>query len=148
MLSTVTADPGVVGGIIAILGGVGTVVGYLLRSQWARDAFARFVVEVEAVVREVSQVYTDEITRARMDGTLTEEEKATARAMAVARLKVNFGAKGLARLARILGVADENVDRWVGSHVEAAVSRVKAQARGLDPDKTPRVIGPSKPRLS
>lgn len=88
---------------------------------WLAGMLGRLVVEAKAAVKEVEQVYVDKITEGRLDGSLSVSEAAAARTAAVTALKGNLGKKGLARLGRILGLTDAEIDRLLGTHLEAAV---------------------------
>lgn len=83
----------------------------------------RAINEVYAAATEVWQVYVAAIKAAREDGKLTDEEKKRARDMAMTIAKSNLGTKGLARLARVLGLKD--ADTWLGTRLENAVADVK-----------------------
>jgi hypothetical protein len=50
---------------------------------------------------------------------LTNAEKAEAKRMAIKIAKANFGAKGLARLARAFGM---DMDGWIGNKIEAVIA--------------------------
>lgn len=89
-----------------------------------RGMLLRFASEVKDAVADVSRVYVDEVRKASADGVLTLEEKANAKKMAIAAVKLNFGIQGLKRLVRILGVTD--VDGWLGGHVDVEVAVQKA----------------------
>ena len=84
--------------------------------------------EVMSAVKEVHQVFIDELKKARADGKLTSEEKQQARDMAIAIAKSNLGAKGLKRLAKALGLGD--VNSWLGNRVEESVADLKLRAAG------------------
>lgn len=95
----------------------GTVASGVLTRAWA---------EVQAAVLEVKQVYVDVIRAGSADGQLTSAEKADAKAKAIATAKANIGVKGVARLARIVGL--DGVEKWLTNKVEAAVSLTKIAA--------------------
>jgi len=117
-----------------------------LNRVWLRAMLQRLVVEAEAAVLEVEQVYVEAIKAARADGVLTAQEKAEARSMALATLRANLGVKGLQRLARVLGIAD--VDRWLGTRVEAAVrTRTVPTPTAVAAAAAPRPPEPDTPRL-
>jgi hypothetical protein len=120
---------------------------------WLRDALARLLVEARAVVEEVEQTYVDEILKGRLPDSpagaeLTKDEQLLAKAKAIAKLKENFGAKGLRRLARVLGLLD--LDAYLGTHVESAVKKLSIaqvaaksgsfQAVLVDPQATTRPL--------
>ncbi len=98
-----------------------TYVWVLIRAGYAREALQRAWVEVQGAVLEVTQTYSSAIKAASIDG-LTDAEKATAKAQAIAIAKENLGKKGLSRLARVIGV---DVDQWLASKTEQAVALTK-----------------------
>lgn len=81
----------------------------------------RALVEVQAAVAAVGQAYVDGLKEANEDGVITAAEAAEARARAVGIAKANLGPAGVQRLVRALGIDVQDVDRWLGTHVEAAV---------------------------
>ncbi len=118
----------VVSWVLAALGALlSAYVWTLLRTGYARDALQRAWIEIQGAVTEVSQTYVDEIRRGRSDGVLTEEERSAARRRAVAIAKENLGRKGLARLARVLGMDAHN---WIVSKTEQAVRLAKDSTKG------------------
>lgn len=121
-----TYGPDVVAWVLAALGAVITwLVARLGASAWAASVIQRAWVEVQGAVAEVSQTYADAIKAARADGSLTDMERAAAKAQAIAIAKENLGEKGLRRLGRVLGV---DVDRWLASKTEQAVKVMKGAA--------------------
>jgi len=98
---------------------------YVIRkylSGSVRDILSRALAEVVDAVMEVKQTYADGLKAGAEDGKLTREEAAEAKARALAVVKSNVGAKGLARLARVIGV---DVDRWLGTKVESTLANIK-----------------------
>lgn len=85
----------------------------------AKEIVARALNELGAAVLEVKQTFVDSIKAASADGTLTPAEKAEAKARAIAIAKSNLGSKGLARLAKIIGV---DVEGWLSNKLEAIVA--------------------------
>ena len=94
-------------------------------NDWVRAFLGRVYDEVNDAVREVYQTYVDAIRAKSADGTLTDAEKAEAKAMAVATAKANLGTKGLRRCMKMLGLKPEQLDSWLGTKVEAAVRTSK-----------------------
>src|SRR5262249_23129459 len=117
-----TFGPEIIGAVCtALLGLIGRA---LVNHAWLRGMLERLVTEAKAVVLEVEQTYVDSVKGARDDGVLTPAEAATARRLALSALKSNLGMKGLRRLGRILGLDDSELDRLLGTHIEAAVKQV------------------------
>lgn len=98
--------------------------------EGAREIAGRAAAEVFEAVEEVWQTYVSEIKAGNADGILTEEEKAEAKSRAIGIAKSNLGAKGLARLARALGM--DSVDAWLGSRVESSVSKLKRAGKAVE----------------
>lgn len=121
-----TYGPDVVAWVLAALGTAGTfLLGLMGVARWSalvRGVIQRAWVEVQGAVLEINQTYVSELRKAREDGELTEAEKLTARTRAVEVAKANLGKKGLARLARVVGI---NPDEWIASKVEQAVAKTK-----------------------
>jgi hypothetical protein len=88
---------------------------------WLASMLGRLIVEAKAAVLEVEQVYVDKLKEGRADGVLMDAEKKEARALALATLRSNIGIKGLRRLGRILGLTDEEINRLLGTRIEASV---------------------------
>lgn len=72
-------------------------------------------------VRSVQQTYVADIKRARMDGSLTAEERHRARQAALISVRNQLGAAGLGVLARGLGVPPASIDGVIASHLEATL---------------------------
>lgn len=75
-------------------------------------------------VREVAQLYVDEVRKARADGFLSDDEKAAAKAKALAKAKELLGASGLALIKAAFGVKQDEpsrVDALLGARIESEV---------------------------
>lgn len=92
----------------------------LLHNSFAAGILGRAKDEVMAAVHEVDATYTAAIKEANADGVLTDAEKKAAKDKAIAVAKANLGTKGLAALARIVGV--EGVASWLSSWTERALT--------------------------
>jgi len=92
-----------------------------------RAVTQRACAEVIDAVLETWQSYVSTLKVARVDGTLTEEERQEAKRRAIATAKSNLGPKGLARLARALGFGADltKVESWIGSKTESAIATLK-----------------------
>lgn len=103
-----------------------------LATGTTRAIVQRAYAEVVDAVLEVWQTYVSDLRKARADGVLTDEERATAKARALAVARQNLGAKGLTRLARalgfgtLLGLDDAATTAWLGTKVETAVASLKS----------------------
>ena len=103
-----------------------------LATGTARTIVQRAYAEIVDAVLEVWQTYVSDLRKGRADGVLTDEERATAKARALAVARQNLGAKGLTRLARalgfgsLLGVDDDATSKWLATKVETAVAGLKS----------------------
>lgn len=95
----------------------------MLKDGTAKQIVERALTEVGHAVLAVAQTYVSAIKEASADGILTAQEKAEAKAKAIALAKQNIGKEGLLKLAKILGV---DLDGWLGTKIEAAVATLKA----------------------
>lgn len=110
--------------VLALLAGlVSKYIVTLTSNKWAQGVIQRAYKEIEEAVVEVMQTYVAELKKANADGVLTDQEKAIAKQMALAVFRDNLGSKGLARLARALGL--EDVTAWVENKLEGAVAANK-----------------------
>ena len=119
----VSADTAIAWAATAVVGLIGKFLVDKIKSEKVRLYVGRALDEVYDAVAEVYQVYVAELKEAKADGKLTQEEKDKAKHMAVETAKANIGAKGLARLARVLGI--DSIDQWLESKVEATIARKK-----------------------
>lgn len=87
-------------------------------------------------VRDIEVHLKPAIEEAAKDGVITTEEGAHLRKMAIDRVKLMLGAKGLAELASALGlVGPDALDLYLGGLVETAVAQVV-------PPKPSKIQGP------
>ncbi len=95
----------------------------------------RGVTEISDAVAEVYQTYVKSLKFYSEDGTLTDDEKATAKDMAIEAAKANLGMKGVKRLSKVLGfgLPGDALDDWMESKVEATVAGMKASAKAAAP---------------
>jgi hypothetical protein len=100
---------------------------------WVLTAVGRALAEVGDAVLAVSQTYVDALKAANADGKLTDQEKAEAKAKALALIKQNLGPVGLRKLAKIIGV---DVDGWLGTKLEAAVATLQTKSIALSVGET------------
>lgn len=100
-----------------------------IESDFWRGVASRATEEVFDAAQSVHQSYVKGIKAGRADGKLTDEEKATAKRMAVEEAKSNLGAKGVARLGKIVGA--QGVDSYLGTKVESAVSALKTTEKAV-----------------
>ncbi len=95
-----------------------------------RGALLRLDHAVSTVVRELQQVTVDALKTASRDGKLGANVPSMLQRAALWRVRQHLGAKGIADLARVLGLDAQSVDRLIGTRVEAAVYDLKRQLSG------------------
>lgn len=96
----------------------------LTKSAYANDVLSRLMLHAVMVVKEMMPVAEDLKKRAA-DGQLSDEDKAALKAAALEKLKGHLGLSGIAELGEILGLDAPAIDRFLASHIEAAVFDVK-----------------------
>lgn len=111
--------------LVAVGGLISALILKFIKAGTVRDIVGRALAEVGDAVLAVSQTYVDALKAASADGVLTDAEKAEAKAKAIALAKKNIGTEGLKKLAKILGI---DIDGWLGTKIEAAVSTLKSKA--------------------
>lgn len=99
-----------------------------VKNEYLRGVLVRLDDAVLVAVREVHQVTVEELKAASADGKLTPDERARVKQVAVDAVKSHLGKRGLAELAKVLGLGDGLIDKLLGTRVEAAVHDLK-QAR-------------------
>jgi hypothetical protein len=73
---------------VVLIALTGLVLGWIKGKGWLKEGFlVELETDISAVVNETYQEYVKERKKAAEDGKLTEEEKATARNIALAKLK-------------------------------------------------------------
>lgn len=106
-----------------------------LSARW-RNAIDELGAHAKDVVLEVFQIYVEEIKAGRVDGKLTEEEKARAKAMALERLRQRLSWSKLLQigggvLTRIFAGHEwaKKVEGWLGGAVETAIAEAKREGK-------------------
>lgn len=105
------------------------------QNSYLRGALIRLDDAIFTAVKGVTQTYVDAIKAASEDGTLTDNEKALAKAAAVSDARLLLGPKGLAALVKVLGINESLINDFLGSKVEAAVADLKT---GPSPAPSPQ----------
>lgn len=140
-MALVTYGPSVVAWTLAALAAVGAwVLARLGAAGVTRALFVELGAHARDIVLEVWQTYVEAIKADRADGTLTVDERATARAMAIAKLRerLSWGkllALGGGWLTRIFAGSKwaSKVESILGGAVETAVAESKRDARAATP---------------
>ena len=92
-----------------------------VKNEYLRGVLVRIDDAVLVAVREVEQVTVDALKEANADGQLTAEERAKVKQAALDTVKSHLGLKGLAELAKVLGLEGGAIEKLLSSRVEAAV---------------------------
>lgn len=102
-----------------------------VRGEYLRGVLLRLDDAVLAAVREVHQVTVEEFKAASADGRLTPEERARVKAKAIETVRTHLGTRGVAELAKVLGLDDGGLEKVLSTRIEAAVYDLKrARANG------------------
>ena len=93
------------------------------KSEYLSDLIYRLEDTVRNVVRELQQTVVDGLKKRSADGKLTAEDAAEIRSEALAKVKSYVGPKGLAELARLLGMNAALVDSYIVTLVESSIPK-------------------------
>ena len=96
-----------------------------VRSEVLRGVLLRVDDAILAAVREVHQVTVEELKSASADGRLTPEDRARVKARAIETVRAHLGARGVAELAKVLGLESGGVEKLLSTRLEAAVHDLK-----------------------
>jgi hypothetical protein len=103
-----------------------------VKNEYLRGVLVRLDDAVLGAVREVQQVTVEALKSGSADGKLTPDERARVKQAAIDSVKSYLGMKGIAELAKILGLESGAVERLLSTRVEAAVHDLKAtRANGV-----------------
>lgn len=119
--------------LLAALTWVGAKLGQLInakvKNEYLRGVLARLDDTVISVVREVHQVTVDALKAATVDGKLPPSAKEAVKQAAIGAIKSHLGTKGIAQLAKVLGLDGQGVERLIGTKIESAVHGIKSQQK-------------------
>jgi len=99
-----------------------------VKNEYLKGALVRLNDAVLAAVKEAQQVAVGGLKAANADGKITAEEKAKIKDDVLAVVRSHLGMKGLAEIAKVLGLDNAAMESLLSSKVEAAVYDVKAAA--------------------
>lgn len=97
-----------------------------VKNEYLKGVLVRLDDAVLVAVREVQQVTVDALKAASADGRLTPDERTKVKQAAIDSIKSHLGTKGIAEVARVLGLEDGAVDKLLSTRVEAAVHDLKS----------------------
>lgn len=103
-----------------------------VKNEYLRGVLVRLDDAVLSVVREINQVTVEAIKSTSVDGRLPPGARETIKTAALNAVKAHLGVKGVAEVARVLGLDGPAVDRLIGTRIEATVNDLKMQKRVLN----------------
>ena len=113
-----------------------TALGFLIRklhkktkSDYLSELLYRLEDTIRSVTREMQQTVVDALKKRSADGKLDVADALAIRNEALAKVKSYVGPKGLAELAKLLGLNEKLVDSYLITLIEANVPKVSAQLR-------------------
>jgi hypothetical protein len=106
---------------------LGQLINARVRNEYLRGVFVRLDDAVLGVVREAHQVTVDALKAATVDGKLPPAARESIKQAALNAVKSQLGTRGLAEVARVLGLGTDSVDRMIGTKIEAAVHDLKVR---------------------
>lgn len=115
--------------LMALAAGGNWLIANKIKSAKVAGMLVRAGQELEASVLMVSNTYIKESKRlneVNEGGPLTADQKARAMRVALDTFKANYGAAGLLKLAKILGLP--NLDGWLETQAEAIIATMKIQS--------------------
>lgn len=98
-----------------------------IRSEEVKSSILLLNEATMSVVREVFQSIVD--TLKAKGGKLTEEQAKAAKDMALQKLKLQLGKKGLEEIMKAFGLKAEDLSWFLGTKIEAAVHEIKALSK-------------------
>lgn len=116
--------------IVAIFGYLSYLARTYIKNQTASGIVERFNDIVVNVVVMLGQTMASEFRDANADGKLTKDEKIRLRNRAIAIIRGYIGPKGIALLAKILGI--EDIIGYIETRVETAVADRKLYRKNIE----------------
>lgn len=101
-------------------------------NEYLKGVLVRLDDAVFTAVKAIQQSVVEEIKLASADGKITDEEKRRIKDKALATVKSHLGTKGLAELAKILGLDGVALDGLLSSKVEAAVHDLRRSTQAVN----------------
>ncbi len=100
-----------------------------VKNEYLRGVLVRLDDTVASVVREIQQLSVDALKGSSSDGKVPVGAREALRNAAMVTIRSHLGTRGLADLARVLGLDNDAVNRFIGTKVEAAVHDLRTQQR-------------------
>lgn len=95
------------------------------KNEYLSSTLTRLNFAVLDVVKSIEQEIIKEIKKANEDHVITDYEKQDIKKIALGSVKSYLGAKGLAQLAKVLGLDDKAIDSMLATKIESAVFDLK-----------------------
>jgi hypothetical protein len=99
-----------------------------VQNESLKGVLVRLDDAVFTAVKDLQQSVVEQIKAANADGKITDDEKKQIKERALASVKANLGTKGLAEVARVLGLDGGALEGLLASKVEAAVHDLRRTA--------------------
>jgi hypothetical protein len=99
-----------------------------VQNEYLKGVLVRLDDAVFTAVKGIQQSVVEQIKEASADGKITDDEKKRIKDKALTSVKSHLGTKGLAEVARILGLDGGALDGLLSSKVEAAVHDLRRAA--------------------
>jgi hypothetical protein len=96
-----------------------------VKFEYLRGVLVRLDDVVFAAVREIQQTVVDDLKSNSPDGRLTPAQRDQLKQDVLAKIKSHIGMKGLAEIAKILGLDGVGLDNFIATKAEAAVHDLK-----------------------
>jgi hypothetical protein len=118
-----------------------------VQNEYLKGVLVRRDDAVFTAVKGIQQSVVEQIKEASADGKITDDEKKRIKEKALASVRSHLGTKGLAEVARILGLDGGALDGLLSSKVEAAVHDLRralpASANGVAHGGTSSPLAPA-----
>jgi hypothetical protein len=118
-----------------------------VQNEYLKGVLVRLDDAVFTAVKDIEQSVVEQIKEASADGKITDDEKKRIKEKALASVRSHLGTKGLAEVARILGLDGGALDGLLSSKVEAAVHDLRralpASANGVAHGGTSSPLAPA-----
>lgn len=99
-----------------------------VQNEYLKGVLVRLDDAVFTAVKDLQQSVVEQIKAASADGKITDEEKKQIKDRALASVKSHLGTKGLAEVAKVLGLEGGALEGLLSSKVEAAVHDLRRTA--------------------
>ena len=117
-----------------------------VQNEYLKGVLVRLDDAVFTAVKDLQQSVVEQIKAVSTDGKITDDEKRQIKERAVATVKSHIGTKGLAEVAKILGLGGSALETLLSSKVEAAVHDLRQSAdaaTGVAPGGAPSPLAPA-----